>query len=64
VVFSSRPLADWLELFDGEDVCVGPVSTLDEAATAFGRDPPGAGVPSLGEHTEAWRRELGVEAAS
>ena len=22
----------WLELFDGEDVCVGPVATLDEAA--------------------------------
>ena len=31
-VFSTRPLADWLEVFDGEDVCVGPVSTIAEAA--------------------------------
>jgi len=31
-----RPLAEWLELFDGEDVCAGPVSTLAEAAEEFG----------------------------
>jgi len=31
-----RTLAEWLELFDGEDVCVGPVSTLEEAAAEFG----------------------------
>ena len=30
--FASRPLSAWLELFDGEDVCVGPVATLEEAA--------------------------------
>ena len=34
-VFATRPLAEWLELFDGEDVCVGPVSTLEEAAAEF-----------------------------
>ena len=27
-IFKARPLADWLELFDAEDVCVGPVATL------------------------------------
>src|SRR5262252_278329 len=27
-VFETRPLAEWLELFDGEDVCVGPVATI------------------------------------
>jgi alpha-methylacyl-CoA racemase len=31
-----RPLIDWLELFEGEDVCAGPVSTLEEAAAEFG----------------------------
>jgi crotonobetainyl-CoA:carnitine CoA-transferase CaiB-like acyl-CoA transferase len=35
--FAAKPLAAWLELFDGEDVCVGPVATLEEAATEFGR---------------------------
>ena len=34
--FRTRPLADWLELFDGEDVAVGPVATLQEAAPEFG----------------------------
>lgn len=31
-IFAARPLGDWLELFDGEDVCVGPVATIAEAA--------------------------------
>jgi crotonobetainyl-CoA:carnitine CoA-transferase CaiB-like acyl-CoA transferase len=35
-VIAARPLAEWLELFDGEDVCVGPVYTLEEAAAEFG----------------------------
>jgi crotonobetainyl-CoA:carnitine CoA-transferase CaiB-like acyl-CoA transferase len=58
--FGARPLVDWLELFDGEDVCVGPVATLAEAATEFGGS---TGLPSarIGEHTPAWRRELGLE---
>jgi alpha-methylacyl-CoA racemase len=30
--FAKHPLATWLELFEGEDVSVGPVATLDEAA--------------------------------
>jgi alpha-methylacyl-CoA racemase len=34
--FRTRPLADWLELFDDEDVAVGPVATLDEGAAEFG----------------------------
>jgi crotonobetainyl-CoA:carnitine CoA-transferase CaiB-like acyl-CoA transferase len=32
-IFAARPLAAWLELFDAEDVCVGPVATLVEAAS-------------------------------
>jgi crotonobetainyl-CoA:carnitine CoA-transferase CaiB-like acyl-CoA transferase len=34
-IFSRRPLAEWLTLFDGEDVCVGPVATLAEADAAL-----------------------------
>jgi alpha-methylacyl-CoA racemase len=56
VAFRRRPLADWLTLFRGEDVCVGPVATRAEAA-AFA--PPARGrAPALGEHTAAWRAEL------
>jgi alpha-methylacyl-CoA racemase len=54
-----RTLAEWLELVDGEDVCVGPVATLAEAAADFG-EPPMGHAPRVGEHTAAWRRELGA----
>jgi alpha-methylacyl-CoA racemase len=37
--FRARPLAEWLELFDDEDVAVGPVATLEEAAVEFGGPP-------------------------
>ena len=33
---ASRPLSAWLELFDGEDVSVGPVATVEEAARELG----------------------------
>jgi crotonobetainyl-CoA:carnitine CoA-transferase CaiB-like acyl-CoA transferase len=56
-VFSARALDDWLRLFGEEDVCVGPVSTLAEAAPEFGTPPPGE-APALGAHTESWRAEL------
>jgi len=32
-IFKARPLAEWIELFDAEDVCVGPVATIAEAAS-------------------------------
>jgi crotonobetainyl-CoA:carnitine CoA-transferase CaiB-like acyl-CoA transferase len=54
---AARPLAVWLELCEGEDVGVGPVATLEEAAAAFGDLPPRAAA-TLGEHTAAWRAEL------
>jgi alpha-methylacyl-CoA racemase len=59
VIFAERPLDDWLRLFDGEDVCVGPVWTLAEAAAEFGSATPFEPVPA-GAHTAAWRRELGL----
>jgi alpha-methylacyl-CoA racemase len=34
--FAAKPLSAWLELFDAEDVCVGPVATLEEGAAEFG----------------------------
>ena len=57
--FAAKPLAAWLELFDGEDACVGPVATREEAAAEFGSEPAGR-PPGIGEHTEAWRKELGL----
>jgi alpha-methylacyl-CoA racemase len=44
-----RPLVEWLELFDGEEVCAGPVAA---------RTPLAGTAPALGEHTEAWRAAL------
>jgi alpha-methylacyl-CoA racemase len=53
-----RPLAEWIELFDGEDVSAGPVATLEEGAAEFGTPRSDARAPSLGEHTDAWREQL------
>jgi len=58
--FRARALAEWLELFEREDVCVGPVATLAEAAEEFGGPPPHAPSAGIGEHTDAWRGELGL----
>jgi alpha-methylacyl-CoA racemase len=55
--FAQRLLAEWLELFDGEDVSAGPVATLEEGAREFGQ-PVMGDPPALGEHTDAWRAEL------
>ena len=57
---ASRRLAEWLELFDGEDVCAGPVATLEEAAREFSSGDDFGPAPRLGEHTDAWRKELGT----
>ncbi len=56
--FADRSLDDWLQLFDGEDVCVGPVATLAESAKAFGEETRLPSAP-VGQHTSAWRAELG-----
>jgi alpha-methylacyl-CoA racemase len=59
--FATRTLADWLALVEGEDVCVGPVATLEEASREFGSPPvERTRPPRLGEHTAAWRDELGI----
>ncbi len=58
-VFGGRPLHEWVSLFEGEDVCAGPVATYAEAADTFGRG-NGGRAPTLGEHTAAWRSELGL----
>jgi alpha-methylacyl-CoA racemase len=58
--FASKELAAWLEEFESEDVMVGPVATLAEGAAEFGEPAPSAPAPALGEHTLAWRKELGL----
>jgi len=57
---AGRTLAEWLELTDGEDVSVGPVLTIAEAAAEFGGEPAGQ-APELGEHTASWQTELETE---
>jgi alpha-methylacyl-CoA racemase len=59
-VFAGRSLADWLVVFDAEDVCVGPVRTLAEASVEFGSGSPAVEAVPLGAQTENWRRVLGV----
>ena len=58
-ILASRTLEEWLEAFDGEDVCVGPVATLAEAAADLDTPPPGRAA-ALGEHTARWHGELGL----
>ena len=59
-ILETRDLGSWLELFEGEDVAVGPVATLQEAGRDFGSRLPASRPPELGEHTETWRAELGL----
>ncbi len=59
-VFALRSLDEWLALLDGEDVCVGPVATREEAAADLDARRAGGDDPPLGGHTSAWRGELGV----
>lgn len=56
--FAERELAEWLKLFEGEDVCVGPVATRAEAGefAPLSHGP----APQLGAHTALWREELGA----
>lgn len=56
--FRRRPLAEWLTVFRGEDVCVGPVATRAEAEPFA--PPPRGHAPAIGAHTAAWRAELGL----
>jgi alpha-methylacyl-CoA racemase len=59
-LFARRALADWLDVFDDEEACVGPVATLAEAHADLGPWPePPPDVP-LGAHTEPWRAELAL----
>ncbi|MDX6466835.1 MAG: alpha-methylacyl-CoA racemase [Gaiellaceae bacterium] len=62
-VFASATLEQWLRVVDDEDVCVGPVATLAEAAEDLGTaslvGAPGR-APALGAHTASWRAELGL----
>lgn len=58
-IFRTRPLAEWLALFEGEDVMAGPVATLAEAADWLGETGSPASAPTLGEHTDRWRASIG-----
>jgi alpha-methylacyl-CoA racemase len=57
-LFSARTLAEWVEVFEHEDVCIAPVATLAEARADLGPWPEPASRVPLGAHTEAWRDEV------
>jgi alpha-methylacyl-CoA racemase len=59
-LFRQRSLAAWLDFFGDEEVCVGPVLTIAEAEAELGADAPPARAAAVGEHTRAWRSELGL----
>ncbi len=59
-IFRTATLAQWLERFGDEEVCVGPVLAVDEAAAELGAPAAEGRGPELGEHTELWRRRLGL----
>ena len=58
-VFETRPLEDWLRLFEDEDVCVAPIATREEASADLGMRAAGT-APPVGAHTDAWRHEVGL----
>ena len=59
-LFRMRTLAEWMELFAGEDAMVGPVATFAEAERELGRAETASRPPAKGEHTDAWRSALGL----
>jgi len=62
-LFRARSMPEWLELFEGEDVAVGPVATLVEASGELHHRETNAPAPRLGQHTDAWRADLGLESS-
>jgi len=58
--FGRRSLEEWMDVFEREDACVGPVATFAEAEIEFGDASPPGRAAALGEHTAALRRELGL----
>jgi alpha-methylacyl-CoA racemase len=58
IIFGSRALSEWLDVFEGEDVMAGPVATLAEASEWLGEPATTGEAPALGEHTNSWRAEL------
>lgn len=55
-----RPLAEWLELFEGEDVCAAPVLSLEEAAAGLAAEEPAGHPAPVGRDADACRRELAL----
>jgi len=52
-LFRTRTLADWLELLEGRDTCVGPVLTLEEAAAELAELDRDEAQPAAGAEHEA-----------
>jgi crotonobetainyl-CoA:carnitine CoA-transferase CaiB-like acyl-CoA transferase len=62
VLFQSKTQKEWTELFSGQETCVEPVLTINEAAgTGLFEYPEGA-APRCGEHTASVFEEFGITA--
>jgi alpha-methylacyl-CoA racemase len=62
-ILATRARADWLDLVEDEDVCVGPVASLAEAHADLGPWPERPPDVGLGAHTDAWRQAVGAVGA-
>ena len=57
---ASRPLAEWLELFEARTSPPGRWQRSTRRRVEFSSGDELGPAPRLGEHTEAWRTELGI----
>jgi crotonobetainyl-CoA:carnitine CoA-transferase CaiB-like acyl-CoA transferase len=59
-LFQSRTQKEWTELFSGQETCVEPVLTINEAADAGLFEYPNTAAPRYGQHTAAVFNEFGI----
>jgi crotonobetainyl-CoA:carnitine CoA-transferase CaiB-like acyl-CoA transferase len=59
-LFQNRTQDEWTELFSGQETCVEPVLTINEAADTGLFEYPDGAAPRRGEHTASVFEEFGI----